>query len=126
MASVRWAAAALMGGGLLLPGCGQLPAASYGTVSGTVTAGPTCPVEQVGSPCPNRPLQTTVVILSRSGQVVSSTRSDGHGRYSVRVAPGTYFVAVETTRWPRCPATRVEVRASRPARANVLCDTGIR
>lgn len=116
----------MVAGGLLLLGCGRLPALNYGTVSGTVMAGPTCPVEQVGSPCPNRPVQTTVLILSRSGQVVTSTRTDSHGRYSVHVAPGTYLVAVRTPVWPRCPATRVAVEKSRPTRADLLCDTGIR
>lgn len=125
MSIVRWPAMVATGG-LLLLGCGRLPATNYGTVSGTVMAGPTCPVEQVGSPCPNRPLQTTVLILSRSGQVVTSARSDVHGRYSVHVAPGTYFVAVQTPVWPRCPATRVVVEDSGSTRANVLCDTGIR
>ena len=125
MPSVLWPAT-LVAGGLLLLGCGRVPSAGYGTVSGTIMAGPTCPVEQVGSPCPNRPLRTSVLILSRSGQVEAWARSDVHGRYSVHVAPGTYFVAVQTPVWPRCPATRIVVEASRPTRANLLCDTGIR
>lgn len=126
MSTVWSAPAALVAGGVLLLGCGQLPAASYGTVSGTVAAGPTCPAERVGSPCPNRPVQTTVLIVSRSGHVVASTRSDGQGRYVVRVAPGTYLVVVQTAVWPRCPTPRIVVDDSRPTRANVLCDTGIR
>ncbi len=121
-----WAPAALVAGGVLLLGCGQLPATGYRIVSGTLAAGPTCPVERVGSPCPNRPLQTTVLIVSRFGRVVASTRSDGQGRYVVRVAPGSYLVVVETAVWPRCPTTRIVVEDSGPTRANVLCDTGIR
>ncbi|MHB8395253.1 MAG: carboxypeptidase-like regulatory domain-containing protein [Candidatus Dormibacteria bacterium] len=126
MASARWATTALATAGALLLSCGQLPSASYGTVSGTVSAGPTCPVEQAGAPCPDRPVQTTVRVLSMSGQLVSSTTSDGRGRYVAHVAPGTYLLAVQTAVWPRCPVLRIVVEASAPTKANVLCDTGIR
>ncbi len=126
MSRVWGAPAALVAGGVLLLGCGQPSGANFRTVSGTVAAGPTCPAERVGSPCPSRPLQTTVLIVSRFGRVVASTRSDGQGRYVVRVAPGSYLVVVQTAVWPRCPMTRIVVDASRPTRANVLCDTGIR
>ncbi len=126
MGRVWWATLALMTGGALLLSCGELPAASSGTVAGTVMAGPTCPVEQAGSPCPDRPLQTTVRVMSVSGQVAASTRSDSRGRYLVHVAQGTYLVAVQTAVWPRCPVLRIVVDASTLTKANVLCDTGIR
>ncbi|MHB1526422.1 MAG: hypothetical protein ACYCZN_09105 [Candidatus Dormibacteria bacterium] len=126
MSSLLWALAALATMSSLFVGCGQLPATSYGTVSGAVMAGPTCPVEQAGSPCPDRPLQTTVQIASLSGTVVASTRSDSHGRYALQVAPGVYLLVVQTAVWPRCPVLRIVVEAARPTGANVTCDTGIR
>jgi len=126
MSSVRWVMAALAMGGALLLGCGQLPATSYGTVSGAVMAGPTCPVEQAGSPCPDRPLETTVQAVSMSGDVVASARSDSHGRYALHVAPGIYLLAVQTAVWPRCPVLRIVGEAARSTGADVTCDTGIR
>ncbi len=123
---VRWQAAALVTGGALLLGCGQLPAAAYGSVSGTVMAGPTCPVEQAGNPCPNRPLQTTILVRSTSGHVVASTKSDGRGRYLFHIPPGTYVLELETGVWPRCPVIRIVVDTSTATRANIVCDTGIR
>ena len=57
----------------LASGCGSAAttltsvSATYGAVRGTVTAGPTCPAEQAGHPCPPRPV---------SG-AVSARRTDG-------------------------------------------------
>jgi hypothetical protein len=126
VSSVRWATAALATGGLLLVSCGQLPATSYGTVSGAVMAGPTCPVEQAGSPCPDRPVVATVQVVSLSGDVVASVRSDSRGRYALYLTPGLYRLAVQTATWPRCPVLWVVVKSAKSTRADVTCDTGIR
>ena len=53
-------------------------------------------MEQAGSPCPDRLLETTVQVVSLSGDVVASAWSDSHGRYALHVAPGIYLLAVQT------------------------------
>lgn len=126
LAGVGWGAAALAAGGALLLGCGGFPAAGYGSVSGTVAAGPTCPVEQAGEHCPNRPLRTTVRVITPGGRVVASTTSDRRGQYRLPIPAGTYLMEVQTGAWPRCPELRIVVNTSSVTRADILCDTGIR
>lgn len=97
-----------------------------GVVHGLVTVGPTCPVQTPNEKC-SRPLQLTVVVRSKAGTTVDSTRSDASGRYAIRLSPGVYIlVAVTVSRWPHCPPKPVTVRAGRTTRANISCDSGIR
>jgi hypothetical protein len=93
-----------------------------------VAAGPTCPVEKQGQPCPPRPVSAGIVDAhDASGAVVASTRSDPHGRYALDLSPGSYMlVVVIPSGWPRCPDTSVAVQPGSAIRADVSCDTGIR
>jgi len=92
-----------------------------GVLWGSVTIGPTTPVCHAGMPCSAAAKQATLT-FSRPGRVVS-TKTDGGGRYRVRLAVGawtvTASVGMRTT-----PAT-VLVRAG-TRRANFAVDTGIR
>jgi hypothetical protein len=117
-----------------------LAAVSYGTaasgavarakqrsgVTGRVTAGPTCPVEQVGHPCPPRPVTATIK-AQQGRRVVARARSDSNGHYAMTLAPGRYTLLVQTgSQFPRCPATAVSVPANQVVTADISCDTGIR
>ncbi|HEX2856606.1 MAG TPA: hypothetical protein VHO26_03870 [Propionibacteriaceae bacterium] len=94
---------------------------------GYVMAGPTCPVERPGHPCPPRPVSETVDARTGVGTTVASTRSDAHGRFALDLSPGVYTLVVLTpTGWPRCPAVSVTVRSATPVRADISCDTGLR
>lgn len=94
---------------------------------GYVTAGPTCPVEQAGRPCPPRPVSAEVDARSAAGTKVASTRSDSSGRYALALPAGDYtLVVVISSGFPRCPDTPVSVRAGAPTRADISCDTEIR
>lgn len=94
---------------------------------GYVTAGPTCPVEQAGQPCPPRPVSAEVDARDAAGSTVRSTNSDSSGRYSLSLPVGDYTLVVVTpSGFPRCPDTPVTVRAGAPTRADISCDTGIR
>lgn len=97
-----------------------------GIVVGRVTAGPTCPVEQVGHPCPPRPVVAEVE--ARAGdRVVASTRSDAHGTYQLELAGGSYVVvAVTANAFPRCAALAVTVTVAHRTSGDISCDTGIR
>jgi hypothetical protein len=100
--------------------------ATRGTVTGRVTAGPTCPVERAGHPCPPAPV-SAVVQARAHRRVAASTHTDAHGRYTLRLAAGSYtLVAVTKQPYPRCTPRSVRVRASQVVHAAIACDTGIR
>jgi hypothetical protein len=102
------------------------PARTSG-VNGSVTAGPTCPVERVGHPCPPRPVSAAIRAQTGGGRVVGRTHSDGNGRYAMALPPGRYTLVVQTgSTFPRCPTTPVTVPPNRTVAADISCDTGIR
>ena len=104
-----------------------LPRPSGTGVYGIVTAGPTCPVERVGQPCPPRPVAAEVDVRNAAGNTVASTHTDSAGRYAVSVSPGSYELLVITgTMFPRCPSSSVTVTSGSPVRTDISCDTGIR
>ena len=95
-------------------------------VFGTITAGPTCPVERVGHPCPPAPVSAPLKAL-KGRRVVASTHSDSSGRYAMSLRPGQYSIVVSSGRtFPRCPTTPVTVHQGQAVRADIRCDTGIR
>jgi hypothetical protein len=101
----------------------SVPAAS-GMVQGTVTAGPTCPVEQAGHPCPPRPVSGAISARRADGTTLKATISKG-GAYRITVPAGTYTPNVQTGSFlPTCPP--VAVSAGATVQANIFCDTGIR
>jgi hypothetical protein len=116
----------------VVSGCGStattptsVPAA-YGIVRGAATAGPTCPVEQAGHPCPPRPV-AGAVSARRTDGTTRTTIVGKDGTYRITVPPGTYTLHVQTgSLLPRCPPVKVVVSAGATVQANMLCDTGIR
>lgn len=116
----------------LVSGCGSaggtrtsVPAA-YGTIQGTVTAGPTCPVEQAGHPCPPRLVSGSVSARRADGTTLTATINTS-GTYRIIVPTGSYTLNVQTgSFWPRCPPTKVAVATGTTMQANISCDTGIR
>lgn len=100
--------------------------AEYGIVRGTVTAGPTCPVEQAGHPCPPRPVSGTVSARRTDATTLTATISKD-GTYRITVPAGTYTLNVQTGSFlPRCSPSKVAVSAGATVEANISCDTGIR
>lgn len=92
---------------------------------GLVTAGPTCPVERPGQPCPPAPVSATVTATT-SGRQVASTTSDSQGRYTLPLPPGTYTLDATTgSTYPHCTPVTVTITSS-ATRADITCDTGIR
>jgi len=120
----RIAAAGLL---LALIACGRTsgPASSSG-IFGTVTAGPTCPVERVGSPCPPAPWVGTVRATDDTGHG-TGTRTDESGNYTLTLEPGSYEVVAVTDGGPPTghPVT-IDVRSGPPIRLDLTVDTGIR
>ncbi len=115
---------------LTLVGCGASASpglSSAGTLTGRVTAGPTCPVERPDHPCPPEPVSAKVEAQTMHGQVVASTHTDANGRFRFQLRPGPYtVVAVTPNPLPRCSPTNVTVIARRMVTVAIDCDTGIR
>jgi hypothetical protein len=63
-----------------------------GGIEGVVTAGPTCPVETLDSPCPPTPWQGTVRATASDGSTFEAT-TDADGRYRLALPAGSYEVA---------------------------------
>jgi hypothetical protein len=114
-----------------LVGCGRQgahvsSAATTGTVRGHITAGPTCPVERVASPCPPRPV-VSIVEATVGTRVVASTRSATDGSYRLDVPSGSYVITARPAgMFPRCSPRPARAAAARIAVVDIACDTGIR
>jgi hypothetical protein len=119
-------------GSLILSACGTpvgpgvSGGAAKGVVTGRVTAGPTCPVERVGDPCPPKPVVAEVQAHA-AGRVIASTRSSTDGMYRLKLRGGTYtVVATVQTVFPHCAPRTVTVIPAHTIRGDISCDTGIR
>jgi hypothetical protein len=96
-------------------------------VEGKVQAGPTCPVEREGDPCPDRPVaDATVSASDTQGKLVAATRSDDNGKYRLDLDPGTYDVTATSRSVMACDTQRVHVVERKYTQATITCDTGIR
>jgi hypothetical protein len=103
-----------------------LPLAGSG-VHGTVTAGPTCPVEQPGNPCPPRPVMAEITARDSSGVAIGTTRSQVDGRYALLLPAGRYTLTADPgSAFPRCAAAQATIPAGQVVETNITCDTGIR
>ena len=116
---------------LFLVACaGRGPSSSGdGGIRGIVLLGPTCPVETLESPCPDRPLADVEVQVLQGGDVVASVRSDGDGRFAVALDPGHYEVqAVLRAGGPGMSAKPVDVTVTSGEfiDVNIPVDSGIR
>lgn len=97
-------------------------------ISGSVTAGPTCPVERIGHPCPPAPVHGTVVATGAGGGQAAHAATEADGHYAFTLLPGHYNFLVEVNggRYPRCPPKFVTVRPGPLELIDIACDTGIR
>ena len=116
---------------VVLVACDASPAsAPPGTgIRGTVTLGPTCPVEQVGEPpCVTPYAATLVVTAAEDDSVVARVSSGPDGAFSVDVPPGDYVIVPQPGGDPYPTGTPVEVTVEAGAytEIEVSYDTGIR
>jgi hypothetical protein len=100
-------------------------------VRGTVTAGPTCPVETIPADpaCAPRPVAGAVLVFTDAdGREVKRVTSAQDGSFAIELPPGVYQVmaqSVEGLMGTPAPM-EVEVGPGQPAELQVSYDTGIR
>ncbi len=105
-----------------------IPSGASG-IEGTVTIGPTCPVQRIDSPCPDRPYDATVSVLDATGVgVLASVRSGSDGRFRVLLPAGRYLVRSEseTALSPRAFEEMVDVEPGHLTPVQIVFDSGIR
>ena len=99
-------------------------------IHGTVTLGPTCPVEKVGEPPCVTPYAATLVITSaEDDSVVARVSSGPDGAFSVDVPPGDYVIipaARQQSVADSATPVDVTVEAGAYTEIEVSYDTGIR
>ncbi|MFL6136548.1 MAG: carboxypeptidase-like regulatory domain-containing protein [Frankiaceae bacterium] len=127
---------AALAAAVLLAGCGSAAGTAGSSSSagpgsahvvGTVTAGPTCPVVQAGSACPDRPVPGARVQALRAGSVVATTRTDATGAFRLDLEPGAYAIVATNVGGYRSTAERqVSILAGQRATVDLVLDTGIR
>jgi hypothetical protein len=104
---------------------------TQGTISGSVVAGPTCPVQTAEDPCPPKPVPgRPVSIQTPNGTEVASTVTDASGNFTVHLAAGSYVVRVVTgvglLGLEQVTPGDVTVVAGQTTHIQIELDTGIR
>jgi hypothetical protein len=113
---------------LLMVSCSSRIPADTGII-GQVFIGPTCPVVQVGNPCPDKAYQATLTILNSAGRKVTSFTTDAEGRFQVPLAPGNYILHPETPVGQPLPVATEQpfsVVEGQFTQLKVIFDSGIR
>lgn len=103
----------------------------WGSISGTVMLGPTCPVmrEPPDPDCADRPYSGKFNLVKASNeQIVKTFNSDAQGKFSFAVTAGQYIIRpVSVAIFPRCSESDViKVGPSANTEVSISCDTGIR
>ena len=123
---MKWASILVLG--VLALACGGRDAGAPPTgIRGQALAGPQCPVEVEGSPCPDLPWEGTVVATDVVTDEAFTVTTDEEGRFELPLAPGTYSVSIVVATAPSFakPQT-VTVEAGTFTEIVVAVDTGIR
>jgi hypothetical protein len=122
----------LVGAGTLgLAGCPlPIPSDLDSGITGTVLAGPQCPVVDPNNPaCADKPLAATIIVRTPGGLLVTQFTSDDSGQFHVPLFPGTYTLdpqPVSASGFPRGVPQTVTVEAGQFTEVTIEYDTGIR
>jgi hypothetical protein len=96
-------------------------------IRGQVLAGPQCPVEVQGSPCPDLPYEGTVIATDTQSGDEFTVETDPQGRFELSLEPGTYEVSiVSESSPPSAKPQSVTVDPGSFTEIVVSVDTGIR
>jgi hypothetical protein len=110
-----------------LTACASRAAQPTGGISGSVTAGPTCPVEIAGSPCPPG-VWTGIVRATATDGTAHEIETDDAGRYRLLLPDGSYEVTpvIPGGGPPSAAPVSVTVTAGGMQTLDLQVDTGIR
>ncbi len=100
-----------------------------GTLHGTVTVSPVCPVETLDDVCRPRPLANRQVQIKASDGKSITMTTDQQGAFIIQLPPGRYLIEVQSVSYPmrqRVPLTAVSIVAGQTSEINIPLDTGIR
>ena len=107
-----------------------VPSVEASGIEGTVTIGPTCPVQRMppDPACADKPYQATLQVQTADGQkTITQFTTGADGTFKVDVAPGNYVVVpVSTSRLPRGSSQPVTVEKNKFTTVSVTFDSGIR
>lgn len=99
-------------------------------VTGTVLAGPTCPVERIPPDpgCADRPVSgAEIIFVDGAGNSVSRASSDADGRFSISLPPGRYTLNPQPVQGLLgTAATQVILISNANVEVTLRYDTGIR
>jgi hypothetical protein len=128
---VKWILLPLVGLLILVAACGTAGPAGSATgdtgIEGTVVIGPTCPVESVEHPCPDRPLAADVVVSTSGGKEVATVHSGSDGKFRIGLRPGGYVLTVANPQGdPVAKPVSVTVPPRGFVEVTVSVDSGIR
>jgi len=109
---------------------GISPFMVLGTVAGTVTLGPLCPVQRPGEPCVPTPEMFTsrsVVIYDTDRvTIVAQQPLQPNGAFTVTLKPGSYFVQINPAGIGAGEKKPFTITALKTTTVNFDIDTGIR
>jgi hypothetical protein len=103
-----------------------------GTIKGTVTTSPTCPVERIPPEpgCAPKPYATAIKVrVEGTVAVIKTIQSNASGAFSASLPIGSYELEAVTENnaiFPRCGKIVAAVTADKTITADISCDTGIR
>ncbi len=99
-------------------------------VRGTVSLGPTCPVERIppDPSCANKPYATAITVYRANASTPYIIgNSDAGGTFAFSLPPGYYTLVVSGGAvFPRCSKVDVTVQKNAYATTTISCDMGIR
>lgn len=103
------------------------PVISESGVEGQVFIGPSCPVVQVGSECPDKPYQATLTLFNPQGEEVLKIQTDAEGKFRIPLPSGKYVLHPESEgRYPMATDQEFTVSAGQYTQVIVTYDSGIR
>jgi len=96
-------------------------------IEGQVFIGPTCPVEQVNHPCPDKPYQATLSVLTPARTKILEFQADTEGHFRIALAPGDYILHPESPNViPHAAEQTFTVVTGQFTHLTVTYDSGIR
>jgi hypothetical protein len=96
-------------------------------IYGIATVGPTCPVERVDNPCPDKPYQGFLIVKDNQNRVITTTKVRDNGRFFFLLPPGQYEISTTSDRpMPSMEPANILVQKNLITRVTLTLDSGIR